>query len=542
MAVILPKLPHKDLDLTAGHRRLVLLNVGFGLPILLSWSRFIPGISLLYDKIRPYVVYPSLVGRYHVRPLPFSLGNAPTVGQGLYIFVMIVLNIVLSAINFKTAPAHLWFQNKSQQVAGYLMYRTGVLSFAMAPLVFLFSGRNNFLQWITNWPHSTFLLLHRWIARLFVLQALLHTVLAVGVYSKMGIYEAEVKLPYWAWGVVATLVACVMLVVSTLFFRKLAYEVFLLSHIIMAILVIIGSWYHVVLRFEIMSGHTMWLWTASAVWFFDRVVRILRMIRTGSRRARVTDIGEGYVRVDIDHIRWGSAPGQKVYVYFPSIHPMRPWENHPFSVLPTSIFSKTRPLAEIAEAIHTHSGSDSPSHGIDVEKRSGPVAAVSPREVIAEASGISLFIRKSAGMTKFLRAHDNLLTLLEGPYPNTSNSAILGCDRVVLIAGGIGITGILPWASAHHNVELFWSVKQNAECLVEALEPALDRITEKNIKIGSRTDIEAVITREAALGWERVGVVACGPAGLCDDVRAVVASLGRERRTVFELEVDAYTW
>lgn len=290
---------------------LIILNVGFGLPIILSWARFLPRISGLYARLGPYLVYPSLFRRYHVRPLPFNLGNAPTVGQSLYIFVMVLLNVVLTAINFKTTPAHLWFQNKSQQIAGYMMYRTGVLSFAMAPLVFLFSGRNNLLQWLTNWPHSTFILLHRWIARLFVLQALLHTVLAVGVYAEMGIYSVEAKLPYWAWGVVATLFACIMLVVSTLFFRRLSYEIFLISHIAMAIIVMVGSWYHVVLRFSVLDGYTMWLWTACAVWFFDRLIRLIRMAQIGSRRAKVTDIGDGYVRVDISRVRWGSSPARK---------------------------------------------------------------------------------------------------------------------------------------------------------------------------------------------------------------------------------------
>jgi len=27
----------------------------------------------------------------------------------------------------------------------------------------LFSSRNNFLLWITNWSHTTYLLLHRWV-------------------------------------------------------------------------------------------------------------------------------------------------------------------------------------------------------------------------------------------------------------------------------------------------------------------------------------------------------------------------------------------
>lgn len=520
---------------------LIILNVGFGLPVVLTWLGYLPFVDRVYERLRPYVVYPSLFGTYHVRPLPFFLGNAPTVGQALYVGLMVVLNVVLSAVNFKTTEAHLWFQSKSQQITGYLMYRTGVLSFAMAPLLILFAGRNNLLLWITDWPHSTFVLLHRWIARLFALQALLHSVLAVAVYSEMGIYAAQAALPYWAWGVVGTLFACVTVVSSSLFLRRLSYEVFLLSHIAMAVLVILGSWYHVVERFAVLSGFTMWLWTACAVWFFDRLVRVLRVLRVGARRAEVTDLGDGYVRIDVRDVHWGVVPGQKVYVYFPSLNRLRPWENHPFSVVPTSLLSASHP--HVQQVVEDGSGGEKGG------PRDGDAGVDGPREVSSArgsdpraAPGITLLVRKSAGMTKHLRSDDSLLTLLEGPYRDASASRILSCERVLLIGGGIGITSLLPLARAHPNARLCWTVRQGAECLVRAVEGALRDVRDKDVRVGARTDVDGVLRGEAEAGWARVGVVACGPGGLCDDVRAAVVREGRRRRTVFELHVDAYSW
>jgi hypothetical protein len=51
-------------------------------------------------------------------------------------------------------------------------------------------------------------------------------------------------------------------------------------------------------------------------------------------------------------------------------------------------------------------------------------------------SGLTLFVRKSAGMTGFLKVHEGLLTLLEGPYPTNPIKAILQSDRLLLIGGG----------------------------------------------------------------------------------------------------------
>ena len=60
--------------------------------------------------------------------------------------------------------------------------------------------------------------------------------------------------------------------------------------------------------------------------------------------------------------------------------------------------------------------------------------------------------------------------------------------------------------------------------------------------MGSRFNVVELIEAEAEAGWERVGVVVSGPRGLCDDVRAAVAAAGSKGNTVFELEVDAYSW
>lgn len=539
----------------ANKPRLVILLVGFGVPILLSWLGRFPYVGALYDKINPYLVYPSLIGTYQVRPLPYQLGNAPTVGQALYVALMFAVNVIVSAVDYRTTPAHLWFQTTSQQVAGYLMYRTGVLSYSMAPLLILFAGRNNILQWLTDWPHSTFLLLHRWIARLFVLQALLHTILAVAVYAEMGIYDVEKDLPYWAWGVVATVLACVMCVVSVRYFRALSYEIFLVGHIVMAVFVIVGCWYHVIYRFDISSGFTTWLYAACAVWFFDRVLRVGRILKTGPRHASVTDVGEDHVRVDVAGVRWGAAPGKHAYLYFPTLNPLRPWENHPFSVLPTSLFHSPLSLppsaggTDTSETAAAGTGTESEKNENDVEKsQASPAvtAASSTRGLSANrmttTAGVTFFVRKSQGMTKSLRAADGLLTLLDGPYTNNATKAVLKCDRILLLTGGIGITGVLPYTKAHPNVKLCWSIKEKHGYLTDALDGALQGIAEKEIRKGERFNIEAILNQEVEAGWTRIGVVACGPGGLCDDARAAVAKAGKRCKTVFELEIHAYSW
>ncbi|KAK4201187.1 Ferric/cupric reductase transmembrane component 1 [Triangularia verruculosa] len=515
---------------------LVLLLAGIIVPILLTWLGYLPFASTLNDRfIRPRIVYPSLVGSFQVRPLPYYLGNAPTWGQTLFIIMMLILNIITTATGYRTVSSHMWLRNQWQQIVGFMMYRTGVLSYALAPLVMLFAGRNNLLLWLTNWSHSTYLLLHRWMARLFMLQALLHSVLAVILYKDMGIYDAQAVMDYWAWGVVATVLGCVVLVVSTLYFRQRWYELFLLFHIAMAVLILVGCWYHAALRFPSTGqGFNTWIYIAVAVWVFDRVARLARIVKNGVRRARVLDLGNGYLRIDIDGVRWGHAPGRHVYVHLPALSPLRPWESHPFSILPRSLL---RPLK-------ANSPSPPSSHH-DAEKLATTETIVSANSDTKAAAGIVLFVRKAEGITKSLKASSSLVTFLDGPYPNNSVSSLLRCDRVVLIAGGIGITGVLAWVDNHTNVKLFWGVKESAQPLVAALGPVIGRLDETNaeVRIGQRFNVQQLLEEEVKAGWAKIGVVVCGPGGLCDDVRASVVALGKQHDgTGFVLEVEAYTW
>src|SRR5690606_8172369 len=98
-----------------------------------------------------------------------------------------------------------------------------VIAFALAPLTLLFAGRNNILLYLTNWSYSTYILLHRWIARIFTLQVIAHSITELAYYWK--VHAEESKQPYWIWGIVATLACCIMVVISVLWFRRLSYEI-----------------------------------------------------------------------------------------------------------------------------------------------------------------------------------------------------------------------------------------------------------------------------------------------------------------------------
>ncbi|KAI0888490.1 ferric reductase like transmembrane component-domain-containing protein [Annulohypoxylon maeteangense] len=527
---------------------IVIITVGVGTPLLMYLLGRLPYMTGVTDSLKPYLLYPSTIGTYVIRPLPRLSGNAPTMGQGLYIGMFVALNIILSSVSYrKFDQSDPWGFTPSGEIMAYVGYRTGHIAFALLPLTVLFSSRNNILLWLTDWPYSTFLVLHRWVARVCALQAVVHSITLLCAYIPSGIYYTDVHKPYWIWGIVATLCLVLLLLQSVLWFRNKSYEIFLVSHILLSVFAIAGCWYHIMYWKGFTGIYEYWLYAVSAVWFFDRLIRVLRVCKNGIREATIEEIGPDIVRVDIKGLRWISEPGHHVYAYFPKLNPFRPWENHPFSIIHTAMLhSQHHQLLDRngRNGIENRHNSDMKEleDGVSEPATSNP-SEPSPSPSVADAySGTTMYIKKHAGMTKYLRSHRSLPVLLDGPYRGNANKEILKCDRVLLIGGGIGITGLLAWTDRHFNVKLAWSMKMATEPLMKDLGTALGKVADKVVLVGERLDVNALLAQEVSSGWKRVGVVVCGPGGLCDDVRESVVSFGRREKTVFELEVDAFSW
>ncbi|QKD60025.2 ferric reductase like transmembrane component-domain-containing protein [Fusarium oxysporum Fo47] len=415
---------------------IILISIGVATPVFFSALGYLPFMNRAIHKTRPYLIYPSTFRGYNIRPLPYLLGNAPTIAELL----------------------------------AYVGYRTRHISFALLPLTVLFSSRNNILLWITDWPFSTFLVLHRWVARLCALHAIVHSITVLAAYIRLGTYYTDVHKPYWIWGIIGTLCLVLLLVQSVLWFRRASYEAFLILHIVLAVFVIFGCWYHIYFWKPFSGVYELWIYMVCAVWFFDRLFRVLRVAKNGVRRASVLELSDEIVRLDISGVRWLSTPGYHAYIDFPTLQPFRPWQNHLFSITNTALLQEAF-AAESSDSVaiaQSFTGTDS----------------------------ISLYIKKHSGTTSLLRKRPSLPVLLEGPYRGV---------------------------------------------VLQDLEPALREVADKVVLSAERLDVKALLHQEAEAGWKRIGVVVCGPAGLCDDTRAAVVSLGKTDGAIFELEVDAFS-
>ncbi|KAF7195955.1 Ferric/cupric reductase transmembrane component B [Pseudocercospora fuligena] len=506
---------------------LVLLISSVIIPIAASLLRFLPIPKLFKAKI-----YASLVNQAFISPRGGQLGRfiSPdlTRGQALFVTYLLIVNIVLCIVGYPVVYPNAWWTTRSRQILTYVTNRAGVLSFANIPVLVLYAGRNNLLLWLTNWDYSTFIVLHSWVAFISTIQAILHSLIYLRIYVHLGTHNTESKLPYWYYGIIATVGMSVLLPASISKIRRKVYEIFLASHFAIALISLVGCYLHIFYKFGHQWGYELWIYLAFAIWGFDRLFRLLRMARTGVRTADISVIDEDYLRVEID----GLVGEGSAYLYFPTLT-WRVWENHPFSVFTNFI----------VKPMQTYPVDDSENNAEDLEGKGGTIASTrrtdraesSPRDVSAS---MTFFIRTCHGVTSLLSQHSKLPVLVETGYPISHD--VPAASTLICIAGGVGITAVIPVLEAHRGRrKLYWSCR--SQRLVDAIEPFVED-AEMDVVVGGRCDVESVLQTEIARGGGEIVMFVSGPEGMMHDTRNTVCRLAVKSHRPVRLICTPFSW
>ncbi|RHZ67158.1 putative ferric-chelate reductase (Fre2) [Aspergillus thermomutatus] len=529
---------------------LVLLLTGAIIPIASSLLRFVPFPAAWRVRFSAIFIDPPFIGRRHSSPI-FDTFYMPTRGQALFIAYLSIINIILCAVGFRSAQPNTWYASKHDEILTYVANRVGVLSFANIPLLVLYTGRNNFLLWLTDWSHSTFLLLHRWLAFICTLEACLHSAIYLQIYVANNEHSTESRLPYWIWGVVATLALAILIPSSTWPIRKRFYELFLAWHVILSFFALLACYWHIWYRYGHQWGYETWIYIAFGIWAFERGFRLLRLARHGMRKAYVTVLDDEYLKVEVPGVH---AQGH-VYLYFPTLT-WRVWENHPFSAIAS--LRRENSLEKIAIEAQDVKGEHLSKNGLSVTtfldqgKMPSSSSTPSSRDLTGDRyyqPCLTLFVRTQSGITRHLRARSQLPVLVEGSYPLSPLTSDHWSDHpnVIAIAGGVGITALLPDLCSHRGRHaLFWASRSKA--LIDSVQETVGNtcLHNRDMKIyhDRRMDIPKLLREEMQkYRGVPVCVVVSGPAGMADEVRLVVSEMVRENPSLLVSFVEeSFSW
>lgn len=358
-----------------------------------------------------------------------------------------------------------------------------------------------------------------------------------------------------------TVAAAAIWPASLLIARQKFYEVFLTLHHLLVILFLVGFYYHIWYCYTYNWGYEIWAFIAIAIWSIDRLWRISRMVLQGVRMAVVAPLqgtdGE-YLRIEIEGVQ---AHGV-VYLCLPTLSWMF-WENHPFSVASSVAAGhiQAQPNVIMKSAAPDPQKSVPEPNGRLLTSSTDAATAVSATLRADRSQSVSkstTFIARSlTGVTARLAARVALggsplriPVLLDGSYHSNVTAGLSDCVSLICIAGGVGVTGVLPVLRSFHvpqRAQLIWSVRKQG--LVEGMAPEMSQLPKSigvSIFVGKRMDIAAVLSEGLVGESEKgpVGIVVCGPPGMADEVRARISELGRSRacRKSFVFVDEAFSW
>lgn len=467
----------------------------------------------------------------------------PTRAQSLFFAYLVIVNIILMCLPLRLLQPNARLLSTQQNVLQVIGDRAGVLAAANLVPLLLTSSRNNVLLWLTNWSHTTFLLVHRWLGYIVILQTVVHSAGLLHYFLRYSDYNAEAQLPYWYWGIISTLAICLVWPFSILPVRQKAYEVFLVSHQVLAALAMVAYFLHIWYLFDYDWGYEIWVYAAGILWFLDRLLRVGRIARHGTRIAQITALGNGgeLLKIEIEGIY---AEGH-AYLYFPSLS-WRFWENHPFSVL--SSFSSTVPGTPPADTSGASNTKEKSPNG-----NTTPMDNDTPSRDLAQPSTTFLLRPQSGTTFKLLqktRANGGLLSmpvLVESSYHAQSTRQLRHCSTLLCIAGGVGITAVLPVLRSYAGPEsrLYWSVKHDD--IVGALASEMQQLEGRmktEVRVGERLDLQAIVRDEVLANKASgdIGIMVCGPPGMADEVRRAVGKVSaRSKRGIVFLD-EAFSW
>jgi predicted ferric reductase len=510
---------------------------------------------------------------------PYGWCTIPPRIQSLTILAFVLINVTLCMCSYQLTDGNLYWPDKSAQLLRYVSDRTGVISLANFPLVWLFGMRNDTLMWMTGWGFGTYNAFHRWVARVATLQAVAHslgyTIMILESSGWTGFLKYWTKHYFWN-GVLSTVAMCALLVFSLYGIRRSHYETFLVTHIVLSIVALWTMYYHV----EIFTNGewNIFIWPCLVIWIADRVFRVGRMLvfdcRFWGPNATVTyDSASNMVRMNVDGSKNWLTPQPGKYYYIHVLDDvLYAHQSHPFTLAYTTDDTAKPPSTPRSTftsrlSLHrTYSDESTESDALLVPHQS------------QLPSNLVFLIRPYDGFTSRLKSHcllhpKKLRVLIDGPYGHSE--PLHHFPNVLFIVGGTGvavplshIARLLSSISHTQSIKIVWAVREHAflasvlrdfsgllgdERIDMKVHITQDKEVEnevlgedlKSVRIVTkRPDVFGAVNSatEDTNGIDGLAVVACGPAGMADQARQASVEMLKRGWNRVEYFEESFKW
>lgn len=243
-------------------------------------------------------------------------------------------------------------------------FRNAWVTVMQVPLLYLLASKCNILGFIAGTSYERLNWLHRWVGRTMFVTATVHGFHFYTQYVQGKVWkEMVVAMPMVKYGLGAWAVLLWTMVSSFAPFRRLAYELFVLQHVLSYVIFLWLVYVHIpaYARYNV--------WFAIAALCFDRVYRTVLLIwqnvkfrpnrsrcKGGQRlghQAQVRAVGNSITVVTIKDVHFKWRAGQHLYLWMPKIGLA---EAHPYTIASAHQLPETCICNSIQLVVRKHGG------------------------------------------------------------------------------------------------------------------------------------------------------------------------------------------
>lgn len=218
-------------------------------------------------------------------------------------------------------------------------FRGAWISVTQVPLVYLLASKSSILGFIIGTSHERLNWLHRWVSRTLLVSATVHGSFFMAEWVRFDFVAFELELmPMVKYGLGAWAILVWTFFTSLSPMRRLAYEFFVLQHIVTSVVFL---W---VLYVHVPSYAHYNIWFAIGALVMDRAVRTVLLLFQNIRVRQAKSCGTtrrvGHevelqascseivvITIKDVHLSWKA--GQHMYLWLPRLGPL---ESHPFTI------------------------------------------------------------------------------------------------------------------------------------------------------------------------------------------------------------------
>ncbi|AEO58583.1 hypothetical protein MYCTH_2306028 [Thermothelomyces thermophilus ATCC 42464] len=526
------------------------------------------------------VVREASAPQLHIPFRGFSWLTPPPLGRLITLLVYWIIIIYMMTINVVVKDVFFWER---------IGYRNAWVTITQVPLLYLLASKCSVVGFLVGTSHERLNWLHRWVGRTMFVTASVHGWHFFTDWVRTDFVEYEFRvMPSVKYGLGAWAVLLWTLLSGLAPFRRMAYELFVLQHLLSAAFFLWLIYVHVP------SNARYNVWFAIAALCFDRFCRIGLLLwrnvkffpdkskcRGGQRighQAQFKAVGESITVITIKDVHFKWRPGQHLYLWVPRLGPL---EAHPYTIACAHKLPGTCICNSIQLVVRKHGGFSRRLHEFAAKTGgkehqtvfvSGPYGAPPRWDIyetivlISASTGASFTLPILEGLLKSKRTNcvkrvDFLLAARQGEeidfYVSRLHTLIgrateVGIELAVHIAVTQGASTFMqdPRAAGIQNVGTA-SVASSGSNLGEAMDEkvaggssadveqqpvrgarkrASEASTDSHVYFSSvRPDVDDFIRGAVEATGGETSVVVCGGPSLVSRVRNCVAALSDER-------------